>query len=65
MRTFRISIQADKYLTYYFVQASDWPTALARAVQKWRSGKGKGSRTDQINIRAIKGVKVNWPEENE
>jgi len=54
MKTFRITIRADKYPTEYFVQASGWPTAIARAVKEWKK-RFKGSRTKELTIKAIKG----------
>lgn len=53
MRTFRVSITADRYPTEYTVQASGWPTAVARAVREWHK-RFKGARTNELRIRAIK-----------
>lgn len=53
--TYRITISGDKWPSDYVVEASGWPTAIARAVRKWKSA-NKGSRTSKLSIQAIKGV---------
>ncbi len=53
MLTYRVSITADKYPTEYTVQATGWPTAVARAIREWKK-KFKGSRATELKIRAIK-----------
>lgn len=53
MRVFRIKITADKYPTEYNVQATNFATAVARAIKEWRR-RFKGSRATQLNIVAIK-----------
>lgn len=53
MKVYRIKITADKYPTEYNVQATGWPTAIARAVREWKQ-RFKGSRASQLNIVAIK-----------
>jgi len=53
---FRFTIQADKWPNQYDVEASNWATAVARAVRAWKAKDGKGSRTGQL---VIKGFKVN------
>ena len=54
MKAFRVVITADKYPTEYIVEASNWATGIARAIREWAKKKGKGSRTEQITIRAYK-----------
>lgn len=51
---YRIRIQADRYPTEYTVQATGWPTAVARAIKEWKK-RFKGSRTTEMSIKAIKG----------
>lgn len=53
MKTFRATISADRYPMDFTVQASDWPTAVARAVKLWKH-RFKGSRTDELKIRIVK-----------
>lgn len=53
MRIYRITIRADKYPTDYNVDASNWATAVARAVREWHK-RFKGCRTKELNIRALK-----------
>jgi hypothetical protein len=57
MITYRVSIIADRYPTEYFVQASGWATAVARAIREWKK-KFKGSRTQQLKINVIKGSRM-------
>ena len=54
MKVYRVSITADRYPTEYVVQASGWATAISRAVKEWKK-RFKGSRTNEIKLRAIKG----------
>ena len=56
MKTYKFTIWGDKWASDYIVQATNWPTATARALKAWRKKDGKGSRTESINI---KGLKVN------
>jgi hypothetical protein len=54
MTTYRIKISADKWPTEFTVQASGWHTAISRAIKEWRKKAGKGSRTQELSIKAIK-----------
>ena len=54
MRIYRVQIIADKYPCEYNVQASNWGTAISRAIREWSKEKGKGSRTEELRIKAIK-----------
>ena len=56
--TYRITIRADRYPTEYTVEANSWRTAIARAIQEWKDSKGKGSRTTELHIRAVKSGKL-------
>lgn len=51
-------ITGNKYPTEYFVQGTSWATAIARAIREWQKGQGKGSRTEKISVRAVKGGQV-------
>lgn len=53
MRIYRVSIIADRYPTDYNVEASNWGTAVSRAIKEWQK-RFKGCRADQLRIRAIK-----------
>ena len=53
MLTYRVTIIGDKYPTEYTVQATGWPTAIARAIREWKK-RFKGSRTQELKIRAVK-----------
>ena len=53
MRIFRITIRADKFPLDFNVNASDWSTAIARAVREWKK-RFKGSRTTELHIKAIR-----------
>lgn len=64
MKIYRITIRADKYPTDYTVQASGWGTATSRAVREWQK-KFKGSRTDELHIRVIKGGQLLKEEKTE
>lgn len=57
MKTFRVTISADKYPSEYTVQATNWATAVARAVREWHK-RFKGSRTETLSIKAVKGGKL-------
>lgn len=59
MQIYRVKITGDKYPSDYTVQASGWPTAIARAIKEWKHSRvGKGSRTDEMKIHAVKGGKL-------
>jgi hypothetical protein len=53
MRIYRVTIIGDRYPTDYNVEASNWGTAIARAVREWCK-RFKGSRTTELKIKAIK-----------
>lgn len=53
MKLFKAIIIADRYPTEYTIQASSWPTAVARAVREWAK-KFKGSRTAKLTIKIVK-----------
>ena len=55
MKSFKAVIRADKYPSEYYIEASSWATATARAVRQWSKTKGKGSKTDSLHIRISKG----------
>ena len=55
MKKFRVSIQADRYPTDYSVEATNWATAIARAIRKWQK-QFKGSRTKVLKINAVKSI---------
>jgi hypothetical protein len=52
MKTYRIKIRADKYPTEYLVHASNWATAIARAIREWRE-RFKGNRSLELHITAF------------
>jgi len=54
MTTYRVKISGDKWPSEFTVQASGWPTAIARAVKEWKSKAGKGSQTQELSIKAFK-----------
>lgn len=58
MRAFHVTIAADRYPTDYRVEASDWPTAIARAVKLWKK-RFRGSKAQELSIRAVKGASNN------
>lgn len=60
MRTFRITVIADRYPTAYTVQATSWPTAVARGVREWKR-RFKGSHATKLTITAVKGDDVEAP----
>lgn len=53
MKVYRITIRANKYPTDYNVQASNWGTAVARAIREWQK-EFKGSKATELHIKAIK-----------
>ena len=53
MTIYRVIIRADKYPTEYNVEASGWATGVARAIREWKK-RFKGSRTDELTIKAVK-----------
>lgn len=53
MKNYHVTIYADRYPTQYTVQASGWPTAIARAIREWKR-RFKGSRTNELKITAVK-----------
>jgi hypothetical protein len=55
MRIYRVEVSGDKYPSEYIIQASNWAAAISRAVREWQKAKGKGSRTEMVKIKAIKG----------
>lgn len=54
MITYRVRINAEKWPTEYTVQASNWATAIARAIKEWKHKDGKGSRTKEVSVKAWK-----------
>lgn len=54
MQLYSVQISADKWPTTYQVEATSWNTAVARAIREWKKKDGKGSRTQQLNIKAFK-----------
>ena len=54
-RVYRVIIRADKFPTEYTVEASQWHTAISRAVREWKV-RFKGSRAEKLNIIALKSV---------
>lgn len=64
MKTYRIKIIADKYPTEYIMQASGWSTAVSRAIKEWKK-RFKGSRTETLNILAVKQGRLLVNEEKE
>ena len=65
MKIYRISIWSGKYPIEYVIEASNWATAVARGVRQWQKDKGKGSRTDILTIKAIKGGQLLTTEKND
>jgi hypothetical protein len=64
MKTYRVTITADKYPTEYIVSATGWATAIARAIREWKANKGKGSRTQLLSVRAVKSGELLIAKEN-
>jgi hypothetical protein len=59
MTTYRVTIQADCYPTDYTVTATGWPAAIARAVRAWKKSRvGKGARTTELRIHAVKTINL-------
>lgn len=54
MKTYRATIQADRFPMDFVVEASGFPTATARAVKLWKA-RFKGSRTKELKIRIVVG----------
>lgn len=54
MAQFKFIIQADRYPTEYNVEANSWHTACNRAVKEWKKSAGKGSRTQELNLKGFK-----------
>jgi len=50
---FRVNITGDKYPTDYNVEASNWGTAVSRAIREWKK-RFKGSRATTLKIIATK-----------
>ena len=61
VKTYRGTVQADKYPLDFTVQASSWSTAAARIVKAWQK-KRPGSRSETLSIKI---VKVATPPESE
>ena len=53
MRMYRISIMGDKFPTDFNVEATNWATAVSRAIKQWQK-RFKGSRATMLKIKAIK-----------
>jgi hypothetical protein len=53
MRKYIATISADKYPLDFRVEASDWPTAAARAIKLWKK-RWPGSKTCELKIRISK-----------
>lgn len=65
MTTYRVTIQADRYPTEYTITASGWPAAISRAVREWkRSRVGKGSRTTELRVHAVKTIMLSSDDES-
>jgi len=64
MKIYRVMIRADRDPMEYTVNASNWGTAARRAIKEWQA-RFKGSRTDQLNIRIIKGGQLLEAKEEE
>lgn len=58
MKLYRITVTGDKYPTDYNIEASSWATAISRAVREWQKQKGKGSRTDELKVRALRTTSI-------
>jgi hypothetical protein len=52
MKQYRATISADRFPMDFTVSASDWPTAVSRAVKAWKK-RFKGSRTDELKITIV------------
>lgn len=55
MNSYNITVTGDRYPTSYVVEASDWSTAVARAIRLWKK-RFRGSRTETLSVRAVKQV---------
>jgi hypothetical protein len=54
MKNFKVIIQADKYPTEYYIQASNIATAAARAIREWHK-RFKGKKFgNELKIKIIK-----------
>lgn len=54
MSLYRVTIQSDFYPLHFDVQTQKWETAVFRAIKMWRAGKGKGNRSTELRVRAVK-----------
>lgn len=54
MKIYKVSVAGEKWASDFVVQASGWPTAVARAIREWQK-KNKGSKTEKLTIKAMKG----------
>lgn len=52
MKTYRVSITASRFPTDYEVKASNFATAVARAVKLWRK-RFKGQKESELRIHAV------------
>jgi hypothetical protein len=53
MTYYRATITGGRYPTEYNVEASDWPTAAARALRQWKK-RFKGERTDTVKLQLVR-----------
>ena len=54
MKTYKVTIIADKWPSDFTLEATDWTAAINRAVREWKRSTGKNSRTETLSIKAIK-----------
>jgi len=62
MQTYSVQISGDKWPSTFTIEASGWGTAVARAVREWQKKVGRGSRTQQLSIKAFKASKLHSDE---
>lgn len=60
MKMYLATIRADKWPSEFYVQGSNFGTALSRAYRQWRKA-NKGTRTSELTVRIIESdnLKVN------
>jgi len=54
MRVYRVIIRADKWPEEFAVNASNFGTAVSRAIKEWKK-RFKGAKVNELNIRVLKG----------
>lgn len=59
MKTYHVTIRADKYPTDYTVSGKtvSWQGAISKAINQWRK-RFKGSRTEEMHIRVIRSTQT-------